>query len=234
VKLLLTGVDDSNVVSASAEPEVDNASQIAFIDELIADLGHEISDAGHDENELSSQLEKLEESIGVGRERLEMVQRKLDERVSARRQVFEEREAIEGRLSEIGELLARFALLKEHYQVDLERLTAIRESGSMFAYVEAVACPLCGAAPNDQHVDETCDDVESIVQAATAEMGKIERLVVELNGTVGELETEREELSGQHSTKAQEFEQLELEIRETVSPEVSEVSLVSVHELATH
>jgi predicted nucleic acid-binding Zn-ribbon protein len=224
VKLLLTGVDDSSVVSASAEPEVDNAGQIAFIDELIADLGHEISDAGHDENELSSQLEKLEGSIGVGRERLEMVQRKLDERVFARRQVFEEREAIEGRLSEIGELLARFALLKEHYQVDLERLTAIRESGSMFAYVEAVACPLCGAAPNDQHVDETCDgDVESIVQAAAAEMGKIERLVVELDGTVGELEAEREELSGRHSTKAQEFEQLELEIHETVSPEVSEV-----------
>jgi hypothetical protein len=54
---------------------VDNASQIAFIDELIADLGNEISDAGHDEKELSSQLEKLEGSIGVGRERLEMVQR---------------------------------------------------------------------------------------------------------------------------------------------------------------
>jgi hypothetical protein len=224
VKLLLTGVDDSHVVSATAEPEVDNASQIAFIDELVADLGSEIGESGHEEGELADQLEKLENSIGAGRERLDVVQRRLDDRLSARRQIFEDRGKIEERVSEIGELLARFGLLREHYQVDLERLAAIRESGSMFAYVDAVACPLCGAAPSDQHVDETCGgDVESVVQAATAEMGKIERLIVELDGTVGELENERVELSAQHSVKAQEYEQLDLEIRQTVSPEVLEV-----------
>lgn len=51
IKLLLTGIDDSAVVSASTG-EPDNAGQIALIDELIGDLRSEIVDMGEDRGAL--------------------------------------------------------------------------------------------------------------------------------------------------------------------------------------
>jgi len=224
IKLLLTGVDDSGVVSATAPAELDSSKQIALIDELLADLGTEITDLGQDEDELSEQISRIEGSIGAQRDSLQAVQRQLDERVALRRVLFTERSAIENRKSEIEELRARFNLLNQHYGVDTARLMAIQESGSMFAYVEKVFCPLCGAAPHDQHIDEACEgDVEAIVQAASAEILKIERLGAELADTVEELVLEANQLSEQLQAKSKEYGKLDAEIRETISPQVGDV-----------
>ncbi|MBJ6720326.1 AAA family ATPase [Bacillus sp. PR5] len=192
VKLLLTGVDDSNVVSAGASSEKDNSQQVALIDELIADLASDIADAGLDRADLSDQLERLEGSIESQREGLVSAQEELNQRLAARRDLLQQRSAIEGRLTEIEELLARFDLLREHYEVDTKRLAAIEESGSMFVHVQQAPCPLCGASPEAQHLDDDCDgDVDAIVQAAAAEIAKIEKLNAELHDTVKDLQGER-------------------------------------------
>jgi hypothetical protein len=226
IKLLLTGVDDSAVVSATASAELDSSKQIALIDELLADLGNEIADLGEDEDELSEQVSRIEGSIGAQRDSLHAVQRQLDERVAQRRELFTERSAIENRISEIEELRARFNLLHQHYGVDTARLMAIQESGSMFAHVEKVSCPLCGAAPHDQHIDEACEgDVEAIVQAASAEILKIEHLNAELADTVEELVLEASQLSAQLQSKSKEYDMLDAEIRETVSPQVGDARI---------
>lgn len=223
IKLLLTGIDDSAVVSSEASGP-DNAKQIALIDELLVDVMTEIEDLGEDREELASQLKRLESSIEERREALSATQRRLDSLLTQRRESLAERRAIQSRLEEISELLARFNLLREHYIVDVERLSAIRESGSMFAHVEAVPCPLCGAAPEAQHLDETCDgDVDAIVAAATAEIEKIERLQSELADTVEDLRGEAGELNSSLEIKDAAYEQLDKLIRETVAPEVSDV-----------
>jgi hypothetical protein len=93
----------------------------------------------------------------------------------------------------------------------------------MFVHVQQAPCPLCGASPDAQHLDDDCDgDVEAIVQAASAEIAKIEKLNSELLDTVSELREEREALSSQLTEKRQEFEALDVEIRETVSPQVGD------------
>jgi len=223
IKLLLTGIDDSAVVSA-VDTGPDNAKQIALVDELLADIATEIEDLGEDRGELSSQLKRLESSIEECRESLSAAQRQLDSLLTQRRDSLEERRSIQGRLDEISELLARFDLLRAHYIVDVERLTAIRESGSMFVHVEAVPCPLCGAAPDAQHLDETCEgDVDAIVAAASAEIQKIERLQSELADTVADLRGEEEDLESSLAIKDAVCEQLDKTIQETVAPEVSGV-----------
>jgi predicted nuclease with TOPRIM domain len=223
VKLLLTGVDDSNIVAAGAASEPDNSRQIALIDELIVDLISDIADAGGEQSELSDQLERLEASIETQREGLAAVQEELNARLASRRNLLLERNAIETRTEEIKELLARFDLLREHYEVDTKRLAAIQESGSMFIHVQQVPCPLCGASPDAQHLDDSCDgDVEAIVQAASAEIAKVQKLNSELLDTVSELREEHEELSSQIAEKLQEYEALDAEIRETVSPQVGD------------
>jgi predicted nucleic acid-binding Zn-ribbon protein len=222
IKLLLTGIDDSAVVSAVAD-EPDQAGQIALLDELIADLESEITDMGEEKSELEAQLGRLEASATEHRDSVVNAQRSLDAQMGQRRELAAQRNAIDDRLDETSELLARFELLGEHYGVDRERLTAIQESGSLFAYVERVACPLCGAAPEAQHVDADCEgNVAAIVEAATAEIGKIEQLSSELASTVADLQDERGNLTDLRSTIEQAYSNVDAEIRQTMAPEVEE------------
>jgi septal ring factor EnvC (AmiA/AmiB activator) len=223
VKLLLTGIDDSSVVP-DVDQSPDNTRQIALIDELLSDLQTEIEDLGEDREELEEQLGRLEVSIETRREELTASQKALDELVSKRRTLFEQKQEASDRLDEISDLLARFRLLAGHYDVDLKRLTAIQESGSMFAHVEHVACPLCGADPDAQHLEETCDgDVEAIVAAATAEIEKIQRLLAELDSTVADLTAESEELSESLEGVEADYVALNEEIQESIGPDVTEV-----------
>lgn len=223
VKLLLTGIDDSSVVP-DADQSPDNSRQIALIDELLSDIQTEIEDLGEDREELEEQLERLEGSIETRREELSASQNTLDELVGKRKKLFEEKLEASERLDEISDLLSRFRLLSEHYDVDLKRLTAIQESGSMFAHVEQVACPLCGADPDAQHLDETCDgDVDAVVAAAKAEIKKIQRLQAELQTTAADLTAESEGISMYLKDVETEHDALSKEIQESVGPDVTEV-----------
>jgi len=220
VKLLLTGIDDSAVVAAGGAAP-DNTRQIALIDELLADLTSEIEDTGANREELVDQLDRLEISIASRRESLNVAQRRLDELLTQRREVFEERNGIQNRLSEINDLLARFELLHEHYIVDIKRLDAIRESGSLFIHVDAKPCSLCGARTEDQHLESACDgNIDAVVLAASSEMQKIEVLQSELGDTVSDLSTEKGELSKSIAEQDARYMDLDKAIQETVAPDV--------------
>ena len=220
IKLLLTGIDDSAVVSAASD-EPDQAGQIGLLDELIADLASEIIDMGEEKGELEAQLEKLDASAAEHRDSVSNAQRTLDAQMEERRELAKQQRGIDDRLDEIRELLARFDLLREHYGVDRDRLRAIQESGTLFAYVERVACPLCGAGPEAQHSEADCEgNVATIVEAATAEISKIERLSEELASTVTDLLTEKDSLSELRATVEHAFANVDAEIRQTMAPEV--------------
>lgn len=220
VKLLLTGVDDSSVVSG-IEVRSNNIDQVAFIDELLVDLATEIEDMGEEREELSSQLEKLESSIENRRGSLTLIQSQLDILVRQRRQVFEERNNIQGRLDEISELVVRFELLREHYIVDIRRLESIQESSSIFIHIDVVACPLCGASPEAQHFNKACNgDVEAVAISAVAEIKKIELLLDELDGTITDLNAEEHDLRSLLKAKEVVYQELDNNIREAVAPEV--------------
>lgn len=222
IKLLLTGIDDSSVVS-SVDSGPDNTQQIALIDELLSELAIEIEDIGEEWSEFTAQLERLEISIQTHHDSLNAAQRQLDGLQEQRRGLFEERRVIQNRLDEINDFLTRFDLLRGHYKVDIERLIAIRESGSIFAHVDAVSCPLCGASPVEQHLEKTCDgNVDAIVLAATAEIEKIKILQSELADTVADLKTEADELKDSLSGKDVVYRQLNITIKETVAPEISD------------
>ncbi len=222
IKLLLSGVDDSDVVETT-QSGTDSAKQIELIDELLAEIRQEIADLGEEDADLKEQIGRLDETIEHRRENLKAIQSQLDSLLEQRRELVDVRTAIRDRLDEIVDLLARFDLLLEHYAVDIERLTAIQESGAMFAHVESVPCPLCGASPQAQQHDAACDgDVEAIVQAATAEIAKIVRLKGELQATVAKLKSEAVSQEQELLDKNREYENVSAQIQETVAPTVSE------------
>ena len=97
VKLLLTGIDDSSVVS-TVDNGTNNAEQITLIDELLADLSTEIEDIGEEHDELTSLLDRLETSIEGQRESLSAAQHQLDNLLTQRRAVLEDRHGHTGSL----------------------------------------------------------------------------------------------------------------------------------------
>lgn len=223
-KLLLTGVDDSALVSAKeATGRRDQASaKIELLDQMIGDLQADLDEEGADEAELTDQLQRLEGSIRAQNDALTEVQEALDKVLEDRAAAARELRNRNARLAEIDELVGRFGLLNSHYQTDLERLTAIHESGSLFVHLEQKPCPLCGALPGDQHLDADCEgNTEAVVQAADAEMVKIERLRRELEETVVTLTAERTRLHDSLAAFQQRYTTSENELNEIASPAVA-------------
>ena len=217
-KLLLTGVDDSDVVETTWV----GTDRAKLIEELRAENRQELADFGVEKSDLKDQLERLDRQIEQRRETLNSVQAELDSLLAQRRVLVDVRTSIQDRLDEIADLLTRFNLLLAHYAVDVERLTAIQECGAMFAHVESVPCPLCGASPQEQDHDAACDgDVEAIVQAASAEIEKIARLIYELQATVADLWSEAASQEKELTIKNIEYENINTRILETVAPAVS-------------
>lgn len=189
-KLLLTGVDDSALVSASGDVALSQsrAAKIEFIDELIASYQDKIADSEDDPQELTEQLKKLEASIAREQQALRVSEQQYQALIGSRNDLRQRLQNGLERRGEIDELMARFSLLDEHYQSDLARLGGICEAGSLVAALSAGACPLCGADPDHQHRDGGCDgNLEAIVAAADAESAKIIRLRRELEETVRQL-----------------------------------------------
>lgn len=225
LKLLLTGVDASGLKATTAlTTEVavtrqSNSNKVDLIDELIAESYTELIESGISRPKAENRLLKLENEAKEQQENLAKVQGDLDERVERRRSLIHEANKLSGRIDEINGLLARFDLLKDHYHVDLERLAAIEESGSLFVHLNRKPCPLCGATPDNQHIGEQCDgDVASVIRAATAEILKVKKLSVELSQTMADLRAESEQLATQKAQITSVHHALNEEIQALVSP----------------
>ena len=223
-KLLLTGADDSALVSArevSGRREQETG-KIELLNEMIEDLQNGLDEEGAEEEELNNQLARLEKSITDQNKALSDVQKVLDELLVRRGKAAGELRNRKARLVEIDELVGRFRLLARHYQTDLNRYEAIHESGSLFVHLDQKPCPLCGALPGNQHLDLDCEgNTKAVVEAADAEMVKINRLRRELNDTVSSLTTERSELEESLSQFEEEYTACEQELSEIAAPAVS-------------
>lgn len=223
-KLLITGFDDSTLVSArevSGRRDQEDG-KIELLDQMIEILQSELDEEGADEGELNDQLRRLEVSTAEQNAALSDIQNALDALLQRRAKVARDLRDRKARLSEIDELVARFSLLDRHYQTDLSRLEAIHESGSLFVHLEQKHCPLCGALPGDQHLDTACDgNTVAVVQAAYAEMAKIIRLRRELNDTVDSLQREKGEIEGSLAGFREEYDECDKVLGGIVAPAVA-------------
>ena len=224
LKLLLTGTDDSALVATrevSGRRDQDTG-KIELLDQMIADLHAELDEEGAEEEELNDQLARLDESIRAQNEALDAVQQALDAVLERRGVAAGELRNRKARITELDELVERFGLLDSHYKTDLNRLAAIHESGSLFVHLEQQPCPLCGASPSAQHLASECEgNTEAVVQAADAEIVKIDHLRGELTDTVTSLTAERWELQESLALFDNEYKAAEQELKEIASPAVS-------------
>lgn len=219
VKLLVTGMDDS-AINTPVVRVVDNSGKISLLEDLIFELIADVGDSKREELEAQHQricftLDQHRKSIALNDE---LISKLLEQRQSN----IYQRQVVSERIDEIADLFTRFDLLQDHYDVDLARLEAIEESGSMLIYVDEVDCPMCGAAPCHQHLEDDEVDIRSTVLAASAEIAKIQKLRSELVRTIDELQLESEELSRDRLGRQKEYAEIETSLKEALSPRKDE------------
>lgn len=220
-KLLLTGVDDSALVSStrSAAAEYSRSGQLELLAQLIVQQEARVRQLSGPSKELEEQDQKLQNSMRAREEQLAQKESEYRE-TSGRRRILRKRfEDANERLTEVRVLLERFDLLERHYTSDTERLAGIEESGSLFAALSDGSCPLCGAEPSSQHKSEDCGgNPEGIVGAAKAEIAKIAVLQADLAQTIDQLRREARNLGRRLPAIEADIDELSLSIEAQISP----------------
>lgn len=124
------------------------------------------------------------------------------------------------RITVIEGLIARFELLDRHYEMDIARLQAIEETGSMLEQIPTKSCPVCGAAPNAHRPDEADEHfgVENVRSAAAGELEKTKRLRTDLHNAIADLRTELEEKISARSHISSEIDALQSHIDTDTAP----------------
>ncbi|WP_291276111.1 AAA family ATPase [Flavobacterium sp.] len=194
LRLLLTGKDDSNVISKPKKNVIENRKgRMEVIAELIKNYKKELASFNYpeiDSDELDDQIKKLEASIESSKELLDSLYDQAKEYESTIDLHWVEWKENESRLITINELLSRFYLLEKHYDTDISRLDAIQEVGNAFSLLNISQCPVCNGEISDG--DHAICSTDDIINASRAELLKIETLKKELYSTTSTLKSEKE------------------------------------------
>lgn len=225
-KLLLTGVDDSALVSgAAATPEEQTReAQTELLDQLIEDYRARLREIAKQPKELEDQLGRLETALGERTQQLASTEADFKRAAAKRRELREKVEEAQDRRDEIAALLERFNLLGRHYDSDVERLRGIEEAGTLFVALGQMPCPLCGADPAHHNKDAACEgDVSAVVAAARSEIAKIDLLRSELTDTVATLGRESTSLNRRLPSLEEQLRGLAAEVEQTISPKLTQM-----------
>jgi hypothetical protein len=223
-RLLLTGVDDSALVSAKPKSGEDQSreAQLELLDQLLDQYREQLKEIAKAPEELEDQLQKIETTLGQHGKQLSSTEADYRDRVDRRRELRKRLEEGKDRRSEVAGLLERFALLSLHYQSDLARLRGIEEGGTLFEVMGQAPCPLCGAAPAYHQKDSDCDgNVTAVVAAARSEISKIELLQSELAGTTNDLRREAASFDRRLPKVEEELRSLSADIEGIISPQLA-------------
>lgn len=225
-KLLLTGTDDSALVTSSKrEPEeLSREAQLRLLDQLLDDYRERLKELTKSPKELSEQLEKIDASLRQHAEQVNTTEAAFQQAAGKRRELRKNLEDSRERRAEVEALLERFSLLDKHYVSDIERLRAIEEGGTLFNILGSGHCPLCGAAPSHHRSDTECDgNIDAVVQAARNEIAKIEVLRSELAATVSNLEREGASFDKKMPAVVEELDQISDSVDRLISPKLSKL-----------
>lgn len=223
-KLLLTGVDDSALVSgAAATPEEQTReAQAELLDQLIVEYRDRLKEIARQPKELEDQLTRLESSLADQTHQLTATEADYRRLSTKRRELREKVEQAEERSAEIASLLERFDLLGLHYNSDVARLRGIEEAGTLFVALGQSPCPLCGAEPAHHKRDSECDgNVDAVIAAARSEIAKIDLLRAELTETVTTLRREEASIERRLPGIEEQLRGASAEIERAISPKLA-------------
>jgi hypothetical protein len=169
---MLTGKDDIGVIAAE-KSEIAQArlvAQLGLITGLLKPLEHRIQQSPMADED---SIEKVEFAIAqLSASHFEIT----GERAKLQAERTENTRTLNRAQSQVvaaDELLARYHLLEDRYNSDLQRLDFVTEGAHFFNGLQEVNCPLCEQPMTSDHVHTTQGSVKTICEAAKAEASKI-------------------------------------------------------------
>ena len=169
---MLTGKDDAGVIAAE-KSEIAQArltAQLGLITGLLEPLEHRIQQGPMADED---SIEKVEFAIAeltasqfeITGERAKLQAERTEKTRSLNR--------AESQVVAADELLARYHLLEDRYNSDLQRLDFVTEGAHFFDGLQEITCPLCEQPMTSGHAHTTQDSVRTIYESARAEASKI-------------------------------------------------------------
>jgi hypothetical protein len=225
-RLLLTGVDDSSLTTASHEPSEHESreAQMGILDQLLDEHRARLNDLTGDPDNLDGQLQRVEASLSQHVEQLNTTESEYRTLADRRGDLRRRLEGGDERRAEINSLLARFSLLDRHYLSDMARLRGLEEGGTLFEVMGQGPCPLCGAAPeHHRRTAEAVVNVTAVVTAARSEIAKIEVLRRELAETLGSLIREKAGFERRLPRLEQQVREVSSQVERLISPRLAQL-----------
>ncbi|GCF68390.1 TPA: AAA family ATPase [Bacillus cereus] len=154
---------------------------------------------------------------------IEKVNEEIKNQTSIRRELWNEIEKDKSKSIAVLELMKRFKLLKEHYDVDLKRLNFIIEGNHYLSQLNVSLCPYCGRnLDSGKCLDSHCtfdNPVEEVFVSIEAEINKIKRQLLDLNSTIEQSKIEYSELLSTIEENQAEYNKINSRIKEFLEPQ---------------
>ncbi|GGM11399.1 AAA family ATPase [Dactylosporangium sucinum] len=228
-KLLLQGEDDSAVAQEAdaLERRKIGKGQIEVLERLLRDLENSMEESDTPIG-LSGQLARLVRSVEEQAAAINSVLESRNDLLREHAAVAHQGDVLETRLREVNELTARFELLREKYDSDLERLEMVREAGGLLGFFKPGVCVFCGAEVEHQNAGaHMAEEVTAFGESVSAEIQKTIALRGDLVSTIADLgdqrsllETEIRDFYGRMNGFRSSIEALDNELR----PRQSEIN----------
>lgn len=187
-KFLLTGQDDSEIITLLKKDEVVNKTgKVQLYDELIKELEFDLKDI--DYKKIDKQIKKLNKGIKHFRDSYLTSSLEFKKYDEEKKELFKKIGLDETRLISLNEILKRSNILKKQYTSDIERLKATIETGQGLTLLETTNCPVCTS-----EVEEAVN-IDKLINATTIEIKKTSLLLNELDNSQIIYVSEQNELS---------------------------------------
>jgi hypothetical protein len=229
-RALLTGADDAGVV-ALEKPERargHRAGRREVLEELDESVRRELGRLG-----VTGSTEEAERRVEEWSTGAELAVAQLERAQQAAAPVEQQRRAVLGELRRTRsrhdhrrELQTRFALLREQYESDLERLGLVAQAGGRLEQLTEERCPVCGAAVEHQQHAHRDDHVGAgeIAASCRAEAEKIGVLIRDLHSTIEANDAELARLEVQEEEQSRQLADVDRELSGALQPRVGAAS----------
>jgi hypothetical protein len=207
-KYLLTGQDDPARLTtvSDVEKRVDRG-KIDLLNQLIADTLNSLATEAN-ETHLREQLDRLETALAT-------TSAAAGDLITQRYALIERTRILEAqitdnriRANEVEALVARFDLLRQQYESDLDRLQMVSEAGNLLGYFRAGPCVFCGATPEHQQAGHQLHETTQLQDAVIAETRKTTELRIDLLTTIEDLERQHDSLTAENAAVQGQMESL--------------------------
>lgn len=226
-KLLLEGQDDSSLTESVTGDQAVSRGKLEVVDRLIAETETSVRNPS-DKTGLGERLARINETLhGFSVEATTLASTR-DQVIASRAVAQESLRELDDRRAELRNLTARFGLLRDKYQSDLDRLEMVEEVGTLLGYFTPGICVFCGAEVEHQNQAlHTHGEATEIAASVGGERTRTRALLADLLTTIDGIAEEgvdldRERIAAQSALSG--FEQSLSDLDQQLAPVNAELA----------